>query len=221
MVGTTGGVFNVNFIKRFIAIQSSDAELVRSIVGVLGIPRLDERRACWATNHSQRQNPMLRRQSCLHGFAKKHREPEAIPRRSHIPTRRRFPIVRIHRWMYRVQRNDDAMQREYHCCQDQDVLMSYHQTKWLASQYCWNQPRTETVTEEQASGCSDLLVRLAVEKRTIDVEESDRRVKRSKTDVSELAKELTHFGAAIGLRLRAGCQHLEWRTLVKSRWWNN
>ena len=32
------------------------------------IPRLDERRACWTTNHAQRQHPTFQRQSYLHQF---------------------------------------------------------------------------------------------------------------------------------------------------------
>ena len=46
-------------------------------------------------------------------------------------------------------------------------------------------------------------------KRTTEVTESDRQVKRSKTDVSELVNDLMRLGAAIGPGLRDWCQ--KWR----------
>ena len=52
-----GGVFKVHCITTSPAIQSSDPELVKSVVGTLGIPRLAERHVCWTTSQSQQQNP--------------------------------------------------------------------------------------------------------------------------------------------------------------------
>ena len=57
-------------------------------------------------------------------------------------------------------------------------------------------------------------MRIEVGKRTTEVTESDRQAWRSKTDVSELANELMHLGAAIGPLLRDGCPH--WR--IGKRW---
>ena len=67
------------------------------------------------------------------------------------------------------------------------------------------QPGTEIVMEEQASGFTDLPMRIDVDKRTTEVTESDRQTKRSKTDVSLLVNEqqlVPDFvtGAKIGKR---------------------
>ena len=91
-------------------------------------------------------------------------------------------------------RSDDVMQRSYRWSPDLDVLVSYCQVNWSSSY-------GGTSLSEHRSTLRD-----AVEKRT-SVLESDRQVKRSNTDVSELVNELMHLGAAIGPRLRDGCPH--------------
>ena len=76
------------------------------------------------------------------------------------------------------------------------------------------QPRTETVMDEHASGCTDLPMWIEGDKETTEATESDRQPKRSKTDASELVNELIHLEAAIGPRLRDGCQfgELSWKS---------
>ena len=69
-------------------------------------------------------------------------------------------------------------------------------------------PRSETIVEE-VSVSTDLPMRIAVEKRTVEVTESDRQAKWSNTDVSELVDELMHLEAALGPRLRDGCQNVK------------
>ena len=57
-------------------------------------------------------------------------------------------------------RSDDVVQSEYRWSPDLDVLMSYHGESALPEL-----PTTETVTEEQASGSTDLPMRIVVGKR--------------------------------------------------------
>ena len=67
LVGTTGGVFKVNYIpKRLPAIQSSDLEHVKSIVGTPWDPAPGRQARVLDVSPSRRQKPLLQRRSCFH-----------------------------------------------------------------------------------------------------------------------------------------------------------
>ena len=95
-------VFQVNCIQRLLAVQSSDPELLKSIVEAPWDPTLGrEAHLFWTTKHSQRQNPLVQKRNCLHEFPnKKNQEPLRDD-----STRRRVTTVRMFLWLYRLQRS--------------------------------------------------------------------------------------------------------------------
>ena len=78
LVGTSGGVFKVGCIKRLAALQSSEPELVTSIVGTPFDHTPGGTRAGPRTTHSDRTH-------CFRGrVASSQRNPETIPRRFYV-----------------------------------------------------------------------------------------------------------------------------------------
>ena len=68
VVGTTGGVFKVNCIKRLPALQSSDLELVKSIVGAPWNPMPGREARVLDFEPLTATDSQFQRQSCLHEF---------------------------------------------------------------------------------------------------------------------------------------------------------
>ena len=159
-------MFKVNCIKKVAATQSSDPEVANSIAGTPWNPPLDERRACWTTNRSQRARGRVASTNAQPVRSRIHSETILLS------TRRRITIGRIHGcigcnaaregrvakpqvWNGETRlkmrsclvnpmtfagdtrnRSDDVMQWEYRWSPDLDVLMRYHLVKWLANGLC-------------------------------------------------------------------------------------
>ena len=187
---TYGGVFNANRVKRLPAIQSSDPELVK--LEHRGIPRLDERHVCWTPGIPKQRGPesTLRRfyfrrdvELQLYGYthgcigwnaardgrvAKPHsldcrdwiehaiisEESDETRRRNEVSQRRRDAVgVPLEPRLGRADKLPPG-----------GVAGERAPPEW---------PGTETLMEEQASGSTDLPMRIAVGKRTTEVTESD------------------------------------------------
>ena len=168
LVGTIGGVLQVNCMRRLPAFQSNNPNLSNQLL--LGIPRLDERCDCWTTSSAQRPNPFIVPVAQLLPQIPTQREPEAIPRRLHIRRDVSFKVygytdgcvvcntaragrVQSHTvWSVETRskvqscpecstkfaeatkkRGDAVKEWEHHWSPDPDVLMSYHQAKWVAT----------------------------------------------------------------------------------------
>ena len=84
LVGTTGGVFKVNYIpKKLPAIQSGDLGHVKSLVGTVWDPALGRQARVLDVSTSRRRKPLLQRQSCFHEIPNRENQ-KSVTRRFHM-----------------------------------------------------------------------------------------------------------------------------------------